>query len=181
MKSYPPSSSSFVTLILYLLSGVLAVFANIAVAQDYRIGVVDARAILEQSPQAENMAQALRAEFEGRNRELIEMRQLLTDMDLRLTNDASILSDSQRSELERERFRLSRDLARAEEIYKEDISYRRNEILTALQEEIIEAIRAVSLQYKFDIVLSEGVNWASSRVNMTPMVIEYMKARAKEN
>ena len=146
-------------------------------AAGYKIGVVDARAVLEESPQAERMAQALRREFEGRNRELIEMRQLITDLDVKLANDALKLTEQEKGNMERDRFRLSRDLARAEEVYKEDISFRRNEILTSLQEDIIEAIQAVSRENNFDIVLSEGVNWASGRVNMTPLVIEYMKTR----
>lgn len=179
MNSFSSSPGSLAIKILYLLPGLLAVFTPNSHAADYKIGVVDARAVLEQSPQAENMAKALRAEFEGRNRELIEMRQLVTEMDVRLTDDSIMMTASERNDLERERYMLSRELARAEEIYKEDISFRRNEILTALQEEIIDAIRSVSTQYNFDIVLSEGVNWASNRVNMTPMVIEYMKSKAE--
>ena len=75
---------------------------------------------------------------------------------------------------------MSRELQRMEDQYKEDLSFRRNEILTALQDEIIEAIEIVSEKNQFDIVLTGGVNWASSKINMTPLVIEYLKNKLKK-
>lgn len=149
-------------------------------AEEYRIGVVDAQAVLEQAPQAEKMSSELRKEFESRNREIIEMQKKLTEINERLTNDSVIMTQENIEKLEREKYKLSRDLNRAEDEYKEDLSYRRNEILVALQEEIIDAIQIVSEKNNFDIVLSEGVNWASPSVNMTQLVIEYLKKKAEE-
>ena len=153
---------------------------NVATAEQYKIGVVNAMEVLEQSPQAERMSTELRVEFEERNREIINAQRLVTDLNERLTTDAKKSSESELAGLERELYVKNRELERLEEQYKEDLSFRRNEILTALQEEIVQAIAIVSEQNQFDIVLSGGVNWASPRIDMTPLVIEYLKNKLKQ-
>lgn len=151
-----------------------------ASAEQYKIGVVDAMAVLEQSPQADKMATQLRQEFEGRNRKIIDMQKRLTEMNEHLTNDATVMSEAETDKLERQIYLLKRDLKREENQYKEDLSYRRNEILSALQNEIVKAIRIVSKQNHFDIVFTSGVNWASPKINITPLVVEYLKNKQKE-
>lgn len=166
----------------YLGLPVFVFFASIfttASADQYKIGVVDAMAVLEQSPQADKMTTQLRQEFEDRNRKIIEMQKRLTDMNERLTNDAAVMSDTERNKMEREIYLMKRDLQRAEDQYREDLSFRRNEILSALQDEIVKAIQTVSKQNNFDIVLTSGVNWASQKINITPMVVDYLKKQEK--
>ena len=179
MKSTLPGIITRYCLYLPVLTCIASLW-NAAAAEQYKIGVVDAMEVLEQSPQAEQMATELRVEFEGRNREIIGMQKLVTDLNERLTNDARKLSESEVARLERELYVKNRELERLEEEYKEDLSFRRNEILTALQEEIIQAIETVSERNQFDIVLTGGVNWSSSRINMTPLVVEYLKNKLKQ-
>ena len=166
----------------YLGVPVFLFFASIfttASAEQYKIGVVDAMAVLEQSPQADKMTTQLRQEFEDRNRKIIDMQKRLTDMNERLTNHAAVMSEEETNKLEREIYILKRDLKRAEDQYREDLSFRRNEILSALQDEIVKAIQIVSKQNNFDIVLTSGVNWSSQKINITPMVIDYLKKQEK--
>jgi outer membrane protein len=154
---------------------VVLALAAAAGAEEYKIGVVDAMEVLEQSPQAERMASELRVEFEERNREIIEMQKQVTELNEKLTNNVGAMSGDDVARLERELFVMNRELQRLEDQYKEDFSFRRNEILTALQDEIIEAIITVSEQHNYDIVLTGGVNWTSPKTDMTPLVIEYLK------
>ena len=179
MKSSLLSIITRYCLYLPVLSCV-ALFWNTATAEQYKIGVVDAMEVLEQSPQAEQMATELRLEFEERNREIIEMQKVVTDLNERMTNGTQNMNESEVARMERELYVKSRELQRMEDQYKEDLSFRRNEILTALQDEIIDAIVIVSEQNQFDIVLTGGVNWASARINMTPLVVEYLKSKLKK-
>ena len=176
-----PLLAHFTRYCLYLLVPVcVAAICNVAKAEQYKIGVVDAMEVLEQSPQAEQMATELRIEFEERNRQLIAMQKEVTDLNERLTNKAASMSETESARLDRELYVKSRELQRMEDQYKEDLSFRRNEILTALQDEIITAIEIVSEQNRFDIVLSGGVNWVSAKINMTPLVVEYLKNKIKK-
>ena len=166
----------------YLGLPVFFLFASLmssASAEQYKIGVVDAMTVLQQSPQADKMATRLRQEFEQRNRKIIEMQKHLTDMNEHLTNDAATMNEEDSSKLERKIYLLKREVQREEDQYKEDFSYRRNEILSSLQKEIVKAIQTVSEQNHYDIVLTSGVNWASSKINITPLVIDYLKKQEK--
>lgn len=58
------------------------------------------------------------------------------------------------------------------------MNYRRNEEMVKIQKQIIESIQQVAEDNKYDLVLSEGVLYASPKVDMTGLVIEYLK---KEN
>ena len=158
----------------------IASICCVAKAEQYKIGVVDAMEVLEQSPQADQMANELRIEFEERNRQIIKMQKEVTDLNERLTNKAASMSEAESTRMDRELYVKSRELQRMEDQYKEDLSFRRNEILTALQDEIIAAIEVVSKQNQFDIVLTGGVNWVSSKINMTPLVVEYLKNKIKK-
>ena len=158
----------------------IASIVTAASAEQYKIGVVDAMAVLEQSPQAERMSTQLREEFEGRNKEILEMQKRMTDMNEKLTDNATSMNEADTTQLERNIYLLKRKLKRAEDQYKEDFSYRRNEILSKLQEEIAKAIQTVSKDNHFDIVLTSGVNWASPKINMTPLVIEYLKNQSNK-
>ena len=178
MKSIPLASVIRYSLCSMALL-VVSTLMSVATAEKYKIGVVDAMDVLEQSPQAEQMANELRKEFEARNREIIDLQKQVTDLNERVNNSSSKLSESESDKLARELYVKGKDLQRLEDLYKEDLSFRRNEILTALQDEIVEAIEIVSEQNKFDIVLTGGVNWVSPRINMTPLVIEYLKKNQK--
>ena len=61
-------------------------------AEDYKIGVVNAIRILEQSPQAEKMRKQIEKEFAPRDRELVASQKKLKELEDRLTKDAAIMS-----------------------------------------------------------------------------------------
>ena len=47
-------------------------------------------------------------------------------------------------------------------------------IFVKIQKQIIESIQQVAEDNKYDLVLSEGVLYASPKVDMTGLVIEYL-------
>jgi len=144
-------------------------------AEDYRIGAVNAVRILEQSPQAENLRAQIEKEFSPRDRQLVEDQKRLKEMEDRMERDAAIMSETERQQLEREIINLRRELKRDQDEFREDLSYRRNEELTKIQKEIVQAIQTVAQQNNYDLVLSEGVIFASTKVDITDKVIEYLR------
>lgn len=149
-----------------------------AQAQEYRIGAVNAVRILEQSPQAAAMRSQIEQEFAPRDRELVADQKRLKEMEDRLQRDAAIMSESERQNLEREIINLRREMKRDQDEFREDLTFRRNEELTKIQKEIVQAIQTVAKQNNYDIVLSEGVIFASTKVDITDLVIEYLQERA---
>ncbi|CAN0452480.1 unnamed protein product [Phaeothamnion confervicola] len=68
-----------------------------------------------------------------------------------------------------------RDLKRDTQEFQEDVNFRRNEEMAIIQQQIGEAIVALSKEQGFDMVLGTGVVFASEKVDITDQVIARLK------
>ena len=146
-------------------------------AEDYKIGAVNTIRLLEQSPQADTLRSQIEKEFAPRDRELVAAAKKLKDMEDRLAKDAAIMSETERKKLERDVISERRELKRSQDEFREDLTFRRNEEIAKIQKEIVEAIQSVAKTNNFDVVLSEGVIFASPKVDMTNLVIDHLKKK----
>ncbi len=153
-------------------------FTSHVIAEDYKIGAVNAIRILEQSPQAEKMRAQIEKEFAPRDRELVSAQKSLKEMEDRLTKDAPIMSESERSKLERDIINKRRDLKRSQDEFREDLTFRRNEEIAKIQKEIVDAINAVAKANNFDMVLNEGVIYASPKMDISQLIIDHLKKKS---
>lgn len=146
-----------------------------AQAQEVKIGAVNAVRILENSPQAEAARDKIQNEFAPRDRSLIEEQKKLKSLEDRLAKDGAIMSESERANLERQIVQMKRDLQRSQDEFRDDLNFRRNEEFGQIQKVILEAIQKVAKDLGYDIVLGEGVIYASKKVDISDQVIEYLK------
>ncbi len=147
-------------------------------AEDYRIGVVNALKVLEQAPQAEEARKRLEEEFADRDRKLVATQKELKTKEDKLAQDGAIMSESERSRLERDIINARRDLKRDQDEFREDLNFRRNEEFGKIQRLVVEAIQSEGAAQKFDIILGEGVIYASGKVDITDKVVERLKSKA---
>jgi outer membrane protein len=164
------------TLVTGIVLAALAI-GQPALAQELKIGAVNAIRILEQSPQAESMRAQIEKEFSPRDRELVSSQRKLKEMEDRLGKDAAIMSENERRKLERDIITERRELKRTQDEFREDLTFRRNEEIANIQKEIIEAIQEVAKQNNYDLVLSEGVIFASPKSDITQLVIDHLKKK----
>lgn len=146
-----------------------------AFAADYKIGVVQAVRVLESAPQAEAAKKKLETEFAGRDKQLANDQKALKALEDRLAKDGAIMSETERVRLERDIISKRRDIKRSSDEFREDVNFRRNEEFGKIQRQIVEAIKQIADEQKFDLVLGEGVIYASKTVDMTDQVIERLK------
>lgn len=165
-------------IIISMIIGTFSAFTTTLQAQEYKIGVVNAVRILEQSPQARKTTALIENEFSPRNKQLVEEQKTLQALEERLAKDAAIMSENERRNLERDIINKRRELKRDEDEFREDLTFRRNEELAKIQTEIINGIQIVARDNNFDLVMSEGVIFASAKVDMTDMVIKYLSDQA---
>ena len=85
------------------------------------------------------------------------------------------MSEQESTKLEREIITKKRDLKRKQDEFREDLNYRRNEEMVKIQKQIIQSIQQVAKDNNYDLVLSEGVLYASPKIDMSGLVIEYLK------
>ena len=143
--------------------------------ETYKLGVVNAIRVLEQSPQADAARKLIEKEFAPRDKELVAEQKKLKALEDQLNQDGAIMSEQERSKLERDIINKKRDLKRSQDEFREDLNFRRNEEFAKIQKDIVEAIQQVAKDNKYDVVLGEGVIYASSKADITSKVVEYLK------
>lgn len=156
----------------------LGSFGAVAHAQEYKIGVVNAVRILEQSPQARKTSVMIENEFSPRDKQLVTERNALKTLEDKFNKDAAVMGETERKNLERDIVNKRRELQRSEEQFREDLTFRRNEELAKIQTEIVNAIQTVAKENNFDLVLSEGIIFASPKIDMTDLVIQHLTKTA---
>jgi len=143
--------------------------ANVSFAE-LKIGFVNVAAVLEKAPQAEKAKKRLESEFSPREKHLMSQGKEIKKLEEKLTRDASVMGESERRKLERDIVSKKREAKRTQQEFKEDFNMRRNEELGKLQRRILEAIRALAKDEKFDLLLTDGVIYASEQIDVTPQV-----------
>jgi outer membrane protein len=147
----------------------LLLTANVSFAE-LKIGFVNVAQVLEKAPQAEKAKKRLEKEFSPRDKHLVAQGKEIKKLDEKLKRDASVMGESERRKLERDIIAKKREAKRAQQEFSEDFNMRRNEELGKLQRRILEAIRALAKDQNFDLLLTDGVIFASSQIDVTEQV-----------
>ena len=161
-----------------VIAASVALTSNVAAA-DYKIGVVQAVRVLESAPQADAAKKKLETEFAGKDKSLVSKQKELKALEDRAAKDSAIMSESERARLERDVMNMRRELKRDSDEFRDDVNFRRNEEFAKIQKMIVEAIQSIAAEQKYDLVLGEGVIFASKAVDITDLVIDRLKKSAK--
>ncbi len=154
-----------------LTAGVTAVQAG-----DFKVGFVNAAVLLDKAPQAESARKKLESEFSAREKELLAQQKKTQDMEAKLSRDSATMSDGEQRKLERDLMSKKRDLKNAQDEFRDDLNIRRNEELGKLQRSVYEVIVAMAKQEKYDMIVGDGVIYASEQVDITDKVLQKLKA-----
>ena len=153
---------------------------NSVLAEDLKIGAVNTIRVLEQSPQAISADALIKKEFSSRDRELVAQQKKVKSMEDRLAKDGAIMSDQDRKKLERAIIGVRRELKRGQDEFREDVNFRFNEERAKIQKEVFDAIQKVAKDNGYDLVLFDGVAYASDKADFTDLVINYLKEKQQE-
>ena len=151
-----------------LFLGLLFV-ANVSYA-DLKVGFVNIPAVLEKAPQAEKAKKRLEQKFSPRDKQLVAQQKEIQGMEEKLTRNSSVMSDSEKANLEKDIMNKKRDAKRSQQEFSEDFNASRNEELGKLQRRIVEAVRAIASDEKYDLLLTDGVIYAKPEFDITDQV-----------
>jgi outer membrane protein len=153
-----------------------ALLAMPAVAE-VKVGVVDYARLMEESPQAKTVRDALNAEFGPRSQQLVSQQQTLKAREDKLQKDAATMSPDQRSKAEKELRDGVRELQRKQSEAQDDLNARRNEEMGKLQRTLLEEVRTYAKAQSFDLVIAEGIIYATPAVDITPAVLTALQTK----
>jgi outer membrane protein len=139
-------------------------------AADLKIGFVNIPSVLEKAPQAEKAKKRLEQKFSPRDKQLVAQQKEIQTLEEKMTRDAAVMAETERADLERDILAKKRDAKRSQQEFSEDFNASRNEELGKLQRRIVEAIRAIAKDQNFDLLLTDGVIYASEQIDITNQV-----------
>ena len=162
-----------------ILVGTLVTAAlSVPVMAEVKIGVVDYARLLEQSPQAKALQDALKNEFGPRYQQLLAQDQQLKQRADKLQKDGATMSQEQRDKEEKAIRDAARDLERRKSEWQDDSNTKRNDEMNKLQRSLVGEVRDYAKAQSFDIVIAEGVIYATPTVDITPAILQALQSRA---
>jgi outer membrane protein len=157
---------------------VLSTLAVLPAQAEIKIGVVNASRLLQESPQAKAVQETLRNEFAPKQRELAAQQAALKAKQEKYEKDAPTMSADQRAKAEKEIRDGNREYSQKATDFQEDANSRQNEELSRLQSAIVAEVKSYALAQKYDLVLTEGVVYATGSLDITAAVLAGLQAHS---
>ncbi|QDC80251.1 OmpH family outer membrane protein [Candidatus Methylopumilus universalis] len=146
--------------------------ASLSAYADLKVGFVQVDKILQEAPQTIESNKKLEKEFSSRTDKLKADVKSLKERESSFSKDALTMKESERDSKEKSLSQLRVDVQRKERELREDINIRRNEELGGLQEQINKAVTSVAKAEGFDLVLYNGVAYASEKIDITDKILK---------
>ncbi len=146
-------------------------------ASAQKIVVINSQKAVESSPQFAAIQKALEGEFTKRNKELMATQKTIKKLEDQLKKDKDVMSSAEVKRLEQDirsrRRKLQFDLQES----KDDFNMRANEERRKLIRQVIEVVQEIGKEENIDVILSDGVVYASKDADITDKVIARLKAK----
>ena len=121
-----------------------------AVAQELKLGVVNVPVLIEQAPQARAAMAALEKEFQPRSRAVLAKQAELKELSEKVQRDIAVMGETERRNAEKD--------------------------LRDLQRSVLKEVQEYADAAGLDLVVGDGVLYASTTVNITENVLRAMEA-----
>lgn len=154
----------------------LVAAASLAHAQDLKIAYVNSDKVMRDALPNQAGWVKLEADFNRREKELTELNSKLKAAATKLDRESPALPDAERDRRQRELIDQDRELQRKQRTYREDLSQRRNDEMSALRERVLFVVRDIAERERYDLVVQEAFH-ASSRVDITERVIKALNSQ----
>ena len=151
---------------------IMCFFAFTINAEELKIGIVDVNKILKDAPQTISANKKLEKEFNSRTEKLKTKIKTLEADGKKFQKESLTMSDDQREKSERGLQQRKIEIQRDERELREDMDLRRREEIGDLQEKINLTIDKMAAEDGFDLILYNGIAFASSKVDITDKVIK---------
>ena len=156
-------------------TAIVGLAASAAHAQELKIGVVNVPVLMDRAPQTQAAMTALEEEFQPRQRDIIAKNKELEDLTAKVQRDLAVMGETERRNAERDVRELQREVQRLQTEFREDFNLRRNVELGNLQRSLLQEVQTYAQAAGFDLIVGDGVLYASNAVNVTQLVLQAME------
>ena len=157
------------------LCATLSLAALPAIAQEFKIGIVNLDRIVRESGPAKAAQTKLEVEFGKREKELNDLGNQIKASSDRLEREGPTLPESQRSARQKQLVDQDREFQRKRREFQEDLNNRKNEELQSIIDRANRAVKALAESEKFDLIIQEAV-YINPTHDITEKVIKSLRA-----
>ena len=141
-------------------------------AADLKIGVVDMQAVLAKSPQRKTINEKIQKQFKEKQDALIALQKKGKELQDKMKRDEMTMTVAQKIDSTRQLQALDSEFKLKKTFLDEDLSIAQKQELQKIQVKVIQAIKKVAADEKFDLILrAEAAVHATDAANITDKVI----------
>ncbi|MDH3481684.1 MAG: OmpH family outer membrane protein [Gammaproteobacteria bacterium] len=131
---------------------------------------------MERAPQTKIAMDALQEEFAPRQREFLAKQKEFEELTAKAQKDFAVMGETERRNAEKDLRDLQREVARLQNEFREDLNLRQNEEYGILQRAMLKEVQDYAQQQGYDLIVGDGVLFASSAMNITEQVLRAVEA-----
>ena len=139
---------------------------------EIKIGYVVVEKVLKEAPQTTVSNKKLEKEFKSRTDGLQKKVKAIQKQEKDYKKNSVTMSESERQKAQKKMQNAKIDIQRIERELREDIDIRRREEIGKLQQQINKAIEDLAKKEKYDLILYQGVAYASKGIDITNDLIK---------
>ena len=143
-----------------------------SVLAEIKIGYVVVEKVLKEAPQTTVSNKKLEKEFKSRTDGLQKKVKAIQKQEKDYKKNSVTMSESERQKAQKKIQNAKIDIQRIERELREDIDIRRREEIGKLQQQINKSIEDLAKKEKYDLILYQGVAYASKGVDITNDLIK---------
>ena len=140
----------------------------------FKIGYVVVEKILKEAPQTAASNKKLEKEFKSRTDGLQKKVKAIQKQEKDFNKNSVTMSAAERQKSQKKIQNAKIEIQRIERELREDIDIRRREEIGKLQQKINEAIEEMAKTDKYDLILYQGVAYASKEIDITDKLIKVL-------
>ena len=140
----------------------------------FKIGYVVVEKILKKAPQTASSNKKLEKEFKSRTDSLQKKVKSIQKQEKDFNKNSVTMSSDERQKAQKKIQNSKIEIQRIERELREDIYIRRREEIGKLQQKINEAIEEMAKTEKYDLILYQGVAYASKEIDITDKLIKVL-------
>ena len=140
----------------------------------FKIGYVVVEKVLKEAPQTAASNKKLEKEFKSRTDGLQKKVKAIQKQEKDYNKNSVTMAAADRQKTQKKIQNLKIEIQRMERELREDIDIRRREEIGKLQQKINQAIEEMAKTEKYDLILYQGVAYASEEIDITDKLIKVL-------
>jgi len=129
---------------------------TVALSGGTKIAAINLRVAIANTSEGKQAAAQLETEFQARRKELEDLNKRISDLQQKLTTSAAVLSDEEKSKLNLDGQRLTRQLDRRQNEFQEDLTEAQNEVISRIGRRIVDVLGKYAPSNGFGAVLDDS-------------------------